>query len=56
MLKCYMAGEAERNNCRHANSPVARSLPAALGNACIAKGETEWGVYPASVSVVSSRR
>jgi hypothetical protein len=50
----FMAGEAERNNRRHANSAVARSLPAAAGNACIRKGENEWGVYPGSVSVVSS--
>ena len=50
----FMAGEAERNNRRHANSYVVRSLPGAAGNACIRKGETEWGVYPGSVSVVSS--
>jgi hypothetical protein len=50
----YMAGEAERNNRRHANSNVARSLPTEAGNACISKGEYEWGVYPGSVSVVSS--
>lgn len=52
----FMAGEAERNNRRHANSAVARSSPAVASNACISKGETEWGVYPGSVSVVSSRR
>lgn len=51
----FMAGEAERNNRRHANSAVARALPGAAGNACIGRGETEWGVYPGSVSVVSSR-
>lgn len=50
----FMAGEAERNNRRYANYPVARALPAAAGNACISKGEYEWGVYPGSVSVVSS--
>lgn len=50
----YMAGDAERNNRRHANSAIARSAPAAAGNACISKGETEWGVAPGSVSVVSS--
>lgn len=50
----YMAGEAERNNRRYANSNVARRLPGAAGNACIWKGESEWGVYPGSVSVVSS--
>jgi hypothetical protein len=50
----FMAGEAERNNRRYANTPIARSLPAAAGNACISKGEYEWGVYPGSVSVVSS--
>lgn len=49
-----MAGEAERNNRRYANSKVARALPGEAGNACIAKGEAEWGVYPGSVSVVSS--
>jgi hypothetical protein len=50
----YMAGETERNNRRHANSAIARSAPAAAGNACISKGEYEWGVPPGSVSVVSS--
>lgn len=52
----YIAGETERNNRRHANSSVARSLPGAAGNACISRGEYEWGVYPGSVSVVSSRQ
>ena len=51
----FMAGETERNNRRHANSAVARALPGAAGNACINKGEYEWGVPPGSVSVVSSR-
>jgi hypothetical protein len=51
----FMAGETERNNRRHANSAVARSVPGVAGNACISKGEAEWGVYPGSVSVVSSR-
>jgi hypothetical protein len=50
----FMAGEAERNNRRHANSSISRSLPGAAGNACISKGEYEWGVPPGSVSVVSS--
>jgi hypothetical protein len=50
----YMAGEAERNNRRHANSSVARGAPASASNACIARGENEWGVYPGNVSVVSS--
>lgn len=52
----YLAGETERNNRRHANSSIARSLPGAAGNACISRGEYEWGVYPGSVSVVSSRQ
>jgi hypothetical protein len=50
----YMAGEAERNNRRYANSSISRGLPAEAGNACISKGEYEWGVPPGSVSVVSS--
>lgn len=50
----YMAGEAERNNRRHANSSIARKLPAAARDACVRRGEAEWGVYPGSVSVVSS--
>lgn len=50
----FMAGEAERSNRRHANSHIARGAPAAAGNACINKGESEWGVPPGSVSVVSN--
>jgi hypothetical protein len=52
----FVAGETERNNRRYANTPISRGLPAAAGNACISKGEFEWGVYPGNVSVISSER
>jgi hypothetical protein len=50
----FMAGETERNNRRYANTQFSRRLPEAASNACVSKGETEWGVYPGNVSVVSS--
>ena len=40
----YMAGEAEKNNRKHANAPIVRGAPAKAQNACAHRGDQYWGV------------
>lgn len=39
----YMAGEAEKNNRKHANSAIVRGAPAKAQNACAHRGDQYWG-------------
>lgn len=49
----YMAGEAEQNNRRHANSTLVRGAPAAAQNACKARGDEEFRVPSGSTVPVN---
>ncbi len=49
----YMAGEAEQNNRRHANSKLVRGAPAAAQYACNARSDEMWGVPKGSSVTVS---
>lgn len=46
----YMAGEAERNNRKAANTPIVRGAPAEAQLACARRGDEQFGV-PAGSSV-----
>ena len=50
----YLAGEAERNNRRHANSALVRGAPAAAQNACKMRGDQAWGIPDGSTVPVSA--
>lgn len=49
----YMAGEAEKNNRRHANSTLVRGAPAAAQNACKQRGDETWDIPAGSTVPVS---
>jgi hypothetical protein len=49
----YMAGEAERNNRRHANSALVRGAPAAAQQACMRRADEFWDIPDGSAAAVS---
>lgn len=49
----YMAGEAEANNRKHANTVLVRGAPAAAQNACKQRGDQYWGLPMGSTVPVS---